>query len=201
MRDDGDVQFTPAPDAEVAFNASPDLRASGSARSSGAESAIGQAKDRAEDLMETAQHRAKSAAESKLSVGKEQAADRLSGVVQGLRSSSDQFGNQETIQRLVSRAADRVGDFADHLRNRDVPQLIDEVEDFARRQPAAFLGGAFAVGLLGARFLKSSRDNLVDEGVRGRWSTEQLTSRTRDREDAIGRPNAPGYQRPEDRMS
>jgi vacuolar-type H+-ATPase subunit H len=200
MREDGDVQFTPAPDAEVAFSPSPDLHAGSTRRGSGADSAIGQAKDRAEDLMETAQHRAKNVAESKLSAGKEQAVDRLSGVAQGLRSSSDQFGNQETIQRLVSQAADRVGDFANHLRNRDVPELIDEVEDFARRQPAAFLGGAFAMGLLGARFLKSSRDNLVDEGVRGRWSTERLTSRVHDSEDAIGRPNAPGYEPPSDRM-
>jgi hypothetical protein len=33
---------------------------------------------------------------------------------------------------------------------------VSEAEDFARRQPALFLGGAFALGLLGARFLKSS---------------------------------------------
>jgi hypothetical protein len=33
--------------------------------------------------------------------------------------------------------------------------MTHQVEDFARRQPAAFLGGAFAIGFLAARFLKS----------------------------------------------
>jgi hypothetical protein len=35
--------------------------------------------------------------------------------------------------------------------------LIDDVEDFARREPAVFIGGAIAIGLVAARFLKSSR--------------------------------------------
>ena len=34
--------------------------------------------------------------------------------------------------------------------------MVTQVEQYARRQPAIFLGGAFALGLLGARFLKSS---------------------------------------------
>jgi hypothetical protein len=36
--------------------------------------------------------------------------------------------------------------------------MIQEVERFARRQPALFLGGAFTLGLIAARFLKSSSE-------------------------------------------
>jgi hypothetical protein len=34
--------------------------------------------------------------------------------------------------------------------------LVGDVENFARRQPALFIGGALALGILAARFLKSS---------------------------------------------
>ena len=45
------------------------------------------------------------------------------------------------------------------IRNRDVGELVNEVQRFARRQPALFVGSAFAIGVIGARFLKSSSDN------------------------------------------
>jgi hypothetical protein len=202
MSDEVDVQFTPASDAEVKFTPSSDFQSAGSRMGTGSqESTMDQAKDRVEGLVDRAQGRVKDAAESRLSAGKSEAVDRLSDVAQGLRSSGQQFQGQEAIGHFVTRAADRVESFANHLRNRDVPELIEEVEDFARRQPAAFLGGAFAVGLIGARFLKSSRDNQVEEGVRDRWSTQRMTSRTPHGEDAVGRPNAPGYERPSERMS
>jgi hypothetical protein len=37
-----------------------------------------------------------------------------------------------------------------------VDDLLREAEEFARRDPALFLGVAFTLGVLGARFLKSS---------------------------------------------
>jgi hypothetical protein len=201
MSDEVDVQFTPASDAEVEFTPSSDFQPPESRGSAGSgESAMEQAKDRVEGMVGRAQDRVKDAAESRLSAGKSEAVDRLSGVAQSLRSSGRQFEGQEAISQLVTRAADRVESFANHLRNRDVPELLGEVEDFARRQPAAFLGGAFAVGLIGARFLKSSRDHQLEEGVRDRWSTQRMTSRTPHHEDAVGRPNAPGYERPSERM-
>jgi len=33
------------------------------------------------------------------------------------------------------------------------------VQRFARKQPALFVGSAFAIGVIGARFLKSSNDH------------------------------------------
>jgi hypothetical protein len=35
-------------------------------------------------------------------------------------------------------------------------QLLDDVQDFGRRQPALLLGQAFLLGLDGARLIKSS---------------------------------------------
>ena len=42
------------------------------------------------------------------------------------------------------------------MREKDVQAIVRDVERYAREQPALFLGGAFVLGLLGARFLKST---------------------------------------------
>jgi hypothetical protein len=42
------------------------------------------------------------------------------------------------------------------MRNKDVGDLVGDIQQMARRKPALFIGGAFAVGLIGARFFKSS---------------------------------------------
>ena len=39
----------------------------------------------------------------------------------------------------------------------EVEDLVNRTESWARQNPALFLGGAFVIGVLGARFLKSSR--------------------------------------------
>jgi hypothetical protein len=50
---------------------------------------------------------------------------------------------------------------SDYLKNANAGDLLRDAESLARRQPALFLGGAFALGLIAARFLKSSsRANL-----------------------------------------
>ncbi len=46
----------------------------------------------------------------------------------------------------------------DVMRERDVDQLLGTVEDFARRQPVAFLGAAVMAGFGIARLMKSSAD-------------------------------------------
>jgi hypothetical protein len=42
------------------------------------------------------------------------------------------------------------------VREKDVNEMLRDVQQFARRQPALFIGGSFAAGLLAARFLRSS---------------------------------------------
>jgi len=66
-----------------------------------------------------------------------------------------------------------VENWADYVQQTDVRQMADRVESFARREPAIFLGGAFALGLLGARFLKSSRRSDEDQWDRSQYPMPQ----------------------------
>lgn len=96
--------------------------------------------------------------ETKLSDQKTRAAETVSTVADTLRSSSQQLSDsgQDGVSRYIERAANQAERFASYLDSTEVTEVVDRVEEFARRQPAAFMAGAFAVGFLASRFLKST---------------------------------------------
>ena len=97
-------------------------------------------------------------ANERLSTQKDHALDGLQGVSRAVRTTTQSLRDQQhdTVARYVEQAADQVDRLTDTLRNKDVAELIGEAQRYARRQPAMFVGSAFALGLLAARFLKSS---------------------------------------------
>ena len=48
--------------------------------------------------------------------------------------------------RYIRQASEQIQNMADVVRERDVRELVDEVETFARRQPTLFFGGAVILG-------------------------------------------------------
>jgi len=100
-------------------------------------------------------------ATAQLSSQKDRATDGLGSVAQAVRQSTQHLrdNKQDAIANYVEKAADQIDRFSTQIRNRDVGELVNEVQRFARRQPALFVGSAFAIGVIGARFLKSSSDN------------------------------------------
>lgn len=93
-----------------------------------------------------------------LATQKERASSELGGVARALRTTGDQLSEQEqgSVARYVTQAADQTERLSEYLSERDANELVREAEDFARNRPAVFLGGAFALGVAAARFLKSS---------------------------------------------
>jgi hypothetical protein len=91
---------------------------------------------------------------------KDAAAQQMGGWAQALRTASDDLRKrgQDIAAGYVGHAADGLERASGTVRTRDVDDLIGTVEDFARRQPVAFLGGAVAAGFGLARFMRSSAD-------------------------------------------
>jgi len=58
--------------------------------------------------------------------------------------------------RGINSAADYVEDAAEKIRNGSFRDLLDGATDFAKRQPAAFLGISVLAGFAAVRFLKAS---------------------------------------------
>jgi hypothetical protein len=131
----------------------------------GAQDVAGQAQQMAGQVADQAQQKTgqmaeqiKQQASSRLSGQVDRAAEGLGNLSQALLSVSGQLRQQDQalVAEYTSRTAEQVQRAASYLRGKDVDQLVDEAERFARRQPVVFVSGAFALGLVAARFLKSS---------------------------------------------
>jgi ElaB/YqjD/DUF883 family membrane-anchored ribosome-binding protein len=135
-----------------------------------------EAKDKVQELASRAQDKASDQAESGMSKGKSRAADTLGAVAQSLLVSSQQLRDQDrrTVGGIVEKAANRVEHWADYVQNTDAREMAQRVESYARREPAIFLGSAFALGLLGARFLKSSRKG--EQPYRSPYQSQAMAS-------------------------
>jgi hypothetical protein len=86
------------------------------------------------------------------------AAKEIAALGQALRESAqclDRAGSLG-VGRYANDAASEIEQFADRLRTRPLNMMADDVEDFARRWPAAFMAAAVGIGLLAGRFLVSS---------------------------------------------
>jgi ElaB/YqjD/DUF883 family membrane-anchored ribosome-binding protein len=113
--------------------------------------------------------RLREGATARVSQQKDTATKGLGSIAQAARSTTQQLREQQhdTIAEYIEQAAERLERFSSNLNSRSVSDLMSDVQRFARRQPALFVGAAFAAGLLGARFLKSSNNSAA--GSPGRF--------------------------------
>jgi len=90
---------------------------------------------------------------------KDQVAGTIDQVANAMRHTGSQLrrDDQGTVAQFIDGAASQLEGVSSSLREKDLDQLVWEAESFARRQPALFLGGAFMLGLVAARFLRSGR--------------------------------------------
>jgi len=65
----------------------------------------------------------------------------------------------ELTTQYTDSLSQQVEKLSGYLERQDIRGLLKDLEGFARRNPAVFLGGAFALGIVAARFLKSSNPN------------------------------------------
>lgn len=120
--------------------------------------------------------KAEQQARSRINATKKDAALTLSSVASTLLNSSSQLKDeqQNVAGEYVEKAAEQIDRLATYIQNADPSEVADNIERFARRRPAVFIGAAFALGVIGARFLKSSRrrsyedDRLYSPGLTDR---------------------------------
>ncbi len=119
----------------------------------------GQVAAQAGEKMGQAVDRAKEQTTSRLEDQRERVAASLYTTAHVLRQAGQQLREQDQppIATLAERTAQQAERGSGYLRGRDVPGLLDDTEQLGRTHPVLFASGALALGLLGVRFLKSSR--------------------------------------------
>lgn len=137
----------------------------GAGSEGGAREQIRQARDKVVDQAKTTLRDARDRAGSGLDDGRRRAADQIGGIGGAFHRTSEQLRNEDQakfadIADSLGRQVDRV---ADYLRDADGRAMARDIENLARRQPALVFAGAFALGVVAARFLKSSDPNGSDD--------------------------------------
>jgi len=145
--------------------------------------------EKAREVAHDARQKAGEQVRTGLDFGKSRAAETLHGVANSLHQSCQT--NQDGATRYIQQAGDRIQRAADYLERTDAREMVRHTEEFARRQPLLFLGGALALGLTAARFFRSSqRENQQrDMGYEGSWQGGMQGGQAYDRERPLG-----GYQ-------
>ncbi len=107
----------------------------------------------AKEIFDDTTEKVKSAVSEQKNAG----AEYLDKVAHAIHRAAGEFeGDVPQAARYIRRAGSELSTVAKAVRQRDVRELVAEVEDVARRQPALFFGGAVILGFAALRFLKSS---------------------------------------------
>jgi hypothetical protein len=118
------------------------------------------AKDNAAQLGDAAREfadQAKDKVEEAATQRKSLSADYIGSIAQATAQAAAAFdAEMPQAAGYIRQASEQMQGVADTVRERDVRELVAEVQDFARRQPTVFFGGAILLGFAALRFLKST---------------------------------------------
>lgn len=130
---------------------------------SSAKQTFGEIKESAGKITEQAVGQVKEKAASVIDEQKSNLAAGIGSVADSIRQIGEDIGGKADNKQIAS-LVDKYGDtlagqvekFSSYIEDKELKELVRDVETFARRNPALFVGGAFLLGVLAARFLKSS---------------------------------------------
>jgi hypothetical protein len=90
---------------------------------------------------------------------REAGAGRVDGVAESIEAAASRLDDEDMtrLSGYVHDMASSLGSFADDLRNRSGDEMLQQVSQLARRNPALFLGGSLAIGFGLSRFAGASR--------------------------------------------
>jgi hypothetical protein len=98
---------------------------------------------------------------SNLASGLGNVADSIRKVGDNLREGEETSGIVGVTAKYSDTLARQLENLSSYLDRREMKDMMRDLEGFARRNPAVFIGSAFAFGFLAVRFLKSSSPNQV----------------------------------------
>jgi acyl-CoA reductase-like NAD-dependent aldehyde dehydrogenase len=129
----------------------------GEQESRDAENRLSSAVERAQDTAARAADNIKDRARDVAEQQKQAGAEQMSGVADAMKAAADDLEEKIPFAaEYIDELAGRLTQVATTLRERSVDDVLANVADFARKQPATFFAGAVAAGFALSRFAKSS---------------------------------------------
>jgi arginine utilization protein RocB len=131
------------------------------------------AKEQMQDKAQVAQEKVQETADTMRTRVREQvdqrsthAGGQVRSTAQALRSTSERLreDGQDGPAKAAERAADQAEKVGGWLERSDADRILQDVEDFGRRQPMAVVAIGLAAGFAASRFLKASSRNRYTQG-------------------------------------
>jgi len=133
-----------------------DMKGQASALTQSATDAV---KTQAGNMKESAKEVASDAGEKLRATVSEQkaaGADYVGNVANIIRRTAYEFDSDiPQAGHYIRKAAAQLENVSTAMRNRDMSEIVGNVQNFARKQPTAFFGAAVLLGFAAVRFLKS----------------------------------------------
>jgi DNA anti-recombination protein RmuC len=125
----------------------------------GARTQIRDVKDQVLDEAKNSLRQARDSATSSLTQSRHQASERIGGIAAAIRRTSDHLRaqNEPRVADVTETLAEQAERLSSYVRDRDFRGFQTDLQNLARRRPGVAIGAAVAVGVLAARFFKSSR--------------------------------------------
>jgi len=92
------------------------------------------------------------------------AVEKARNVANAADAAAAEFDANSIQARAAQQVADQVESLANKLRSSDLATVTRDVSDFARKNPALFIGGAALLGFAATRFLKARDPQRIDYG-------------------------------------
>ena len=130
-----------------------------------ANAAAGEVGERVKEKAKEAGDKVKEQGRTFLNEQKERVGSEIGAYSAAARRAAERLESESdtNLSSYVSSAADQLDRLATRVKERDLGELFDDVEEMARRRPEVFYGGMFVAGLAAARFLKASKEKRARE--------------------------------------
>ena len=119
---------------------------------------------KARELGSDAKNAIRSEAGRAAETARDTAAEKAQNVANAAGAAASEFDVGSLQARAAQQVADQVEGLANKLRSSDLNTVTRDISDFARKNPALFIGGAALLGFAATRFLKARDPHHVDYG-------------------------------------
>ncbi len=117
---------------------------------------------KAQELGSEAKNAIRTEADRAANTARDAAVDKARNVANAADAAASEFEPGSLQARAAQQVADQVEGFANKLRSSDLQTVTRDVSDFARKNPALFIGAAAMLGFAATRFLKARDPQRVD---------------------------------------
>lgn len=122
--------------------------------------------EQARDVASKVKSKATELVMTRVSRRQEQSAMELTSLANVLREKGEEL-EDSILAPLVGGAANQIDRASTYLEDASLKDVVGSTDKLARREPMLFLGGAFALGVLCARFLRSPAHHEREEQPTG----------------------------------